>query len=61
MTAALLGKGIAPITLNPHVAGPGHYVVDGASLSVAGDWTIAVTDRVSDFDEYETKFTVPIK
>jgi len=61
VTAALLGKGIAPITLNPHVAGPGHYVVDGASLSVAGDWTIAVTDRVSDFDEYETKFTVPIK
>ena len=61
VTAALPGKGIAPITLNPHVAGPGHYVVDGASLSVAGDWTIAVTDRVSDFDEYETKFTVPIK
>jgi len=61
VTAALLGKGIAPITLNPHVAGPGHYVVDGASLSVAGKWTISVTDRVSDFDEYETTFTVPIK
>ena len=61
VTAALPPSTSPPITLNPHVAGPGHYVVDGASLSVAGDWTIAVTDRVSDFDEYETRFTVPIK
>ena len=61
VTAALPQKQIAPITLNPHLAGPGHYVVDGASLSVAGKWTISVTDRVSDFDEYETRFSVPIK
>jgi copper transport protein len=61
VTAALPAKGIAPIALSSHVAGPGHYVVDGASLSVGGKWTIAVTDRVSDFDEYETHFTVPIK
>jgi copper transport protein len=61
VTAALPSKQIAPIALNSHVAGPGHYVVDGASLSVAGKWTISVTDRVSDFDEHETHFTVPIK
>ncbi|HWK27830.1 MAG TPA: copper resistance protein CopC [Solirubrobacter sp.] len=61
VTAALPDKEIAPITLNPHVAGPGHYVVDGASLAVAGKWTISITDRVSDFDQYETQFTVPIK
>jgi copper transport protein len=61
VTAAMPGKKIAPIELSPHVAGPGHYVVDGASLAVAGDWTIHVVDRVSDFDEYETRFTVPIK
>ncbi len=61
VTAALPAKRIAPLTLNAHVAGPGHYVVDGASLSVAGKWTISVTDRVSDFDEYETRFSVPIK
>ncbi|WP_169542334.1 copper resistance CopC/CopD family protein [Solirubrobacter soli] len=61
VTAALPAKKIAPITFNSHVAGPGHYVVDGATLSVAGDWTISVTDRVSDFDEYETRFSVPIK
>jgi copper transport protein len=61
VTAAMPAKRIAPLTLSAHVAGPGHYVVDGASLAVAGDWTIAVVDRVSDFDEYQTRFTVPIK
>ena len=61
VTAAMPAKQIAPIALSAHVAGPGHYVVDGASLAVAGDWTIAVVDRVSDFDEYETRFTVPIE
>ena len=35
-TAAMPSKQIAPITLSPHVAGPGHYVVDGAALAVAG-------------------------
>jgi copper transport protein len=61
VTAAMPAKRIAAITLSPHIAGPGHYVVDGASLAVAGDWTITVVDRVSDFDEYQTRFTVPIK
>jgi copper transport protein len=60
VTAALPSKGIAPISLNAHVAGPGHYVVDGATLGLKGKWTFAVTDRVSDFDEYETHFTAPI-
>jgi copper transport protein len=60
VTAAQPDKGIAPITLTPHVAGPGHFVVEGATLGVKGKWTISVTDRVSDFDEYETRFTTPI-
>ena len=61
VTAALPAKGIAPIALSPHIAGPGHYVVDGASLTPAGRWTFSVTDRVSDFDEYQTHFTAPIR
>ncbi|HEY6891572.1 MAG TPA: copper resistance protein CopC [Solirubrobacter sp.] len=61
VTAAMPSKHVPPLTLNSHVAGPGHYVVDGATLSVKGDWTISVTDRVSDFDQYQTRFTVPIK
>ncbi len=43
-TAAMPSKRIAPITLSPHIAGPGHYVVDGAALAVAGDWTISIVD-----------------
>jgi copper transport protein len=61
VTAALPSKGIAPIMLDPHVAGPGHFVVDGAGLTPAGTWTISVTDRVSDFDQYQTRFSAPIR
>jgi copper transport protein len=53
-------KGIAPISMVPHVAGPGHFVVDGASLTMKGKWAMTVVDRVSDFDEYEAKFSAPI-
>ena len=61
VSAAMPEKQIAPIELSPYDAGPGHYVVDGATMSVKGDWTISVTDRVSDFDEYAVEFTVPIE
>ena len=60
VTAELPEKNIAKLTLNSHVAGPGHYVVDGAALPVKGKWTIATTLRVSDFDEFAQRFTVPI-
>ncbi len=60
VTAALPEKGIAPISMVPHVAGPGHFVVDGASLNVKGQWAMSVVDRVSDFDEYEARFSAPI-
>jgi copper transport protein len=59
--ASLPGKDIAPIELEPRKAGPGHYVVTGASLGVAGDWTIGVRSRISEFDEYAAKFEVPVK
>jgi copper transport protein len=61
ITAALPSKGIAPIAMTAHVAGPGHFVVDGATFAVKGKWTIAIVDRVSDFDEFQTRFTAPIQ
>jgi copper transport protein len=61
VTAALPHHGIAPLPISTHLAGPGHYVADSATLSVAGGWTVSITDRVSDFDEYATHFNVPIK
>jgi copper transport protein len=60
ITAGLPRHGIAPIPLSAHVAGPGHYVIDGATFAAGGDWTVTLTDRVSAFDQYETHFTVPI-
>jgi copper transport protein len=60
VTAALPHHGIAPIPLTPRVAGPGHYVIEGATFGATGDWTVTLTDRVSAFDEYQTHFTVPI-
>jgi copper transport protein len=60
VSAEMPEKQIAKIALSPHVAGPGHYVVDGASLGVEGEWTIHTVIRVSDFVQYETPFQVPI-
>ena len=61
VTAALPEKRIAPIELEPTKAGPGHYVVSGAALGVAGDWNVEIVSRVSDFDEYRARLTVPIR
>ena len=49
---AARASGIGPLALTMHRAGPGHYVADAVTLSPGGDWKLAVTDRVSDFDEY---------
>jgi len=59
--AALPGKGIGPLKVTMHQAGPGHYVADAVTLSPGGDWRLQITDRVSDFDEYTTKFSVPVR
>jgi copper transport protein len=61
LTAALPAKGISPIPLTARTAGPGHYVIEGATFGVKGTWKFNVTGRVSDFDEYTTSFNVPIR
>jgi copper transport protein len=60
VTAALPAKGIAPIPLDVRRAGPGHAIGTG-TFGVAGDWRLTVTVRVSDFDEYVTHLTIPIR
>ena len=59
--ASLPDRGIAPIILQARKAGPGHYVAGGAPLAPAGDWRLELAARVSEFDDYRTTFTVPIK
>ena len=60
VTAELPERGIEPIEFEATKAGPGHYVISGAALGVAGDWTVEVAARVSDFDEFRTKVRVPV-
>jgi copper transport protein len=59
--ATLPDKGIGPLELTMHRAGPGHYVADAVTLSPGGDWKLEVTDRVSDFDEYTTTVKAPVR
>lgn len=58
-TAALPGKNIPSLPLTLRRTGVGRYVASGA-LPVAGDWRVSVDVRVSEFDEYTARFTVPI-
>jgi copper transport protein len=59
--AQLPEKRIAPIHFHATKAGPGDYVVSGAALGVAGDWTVEIVARVSDFDEHRASLEVPIE
>jgi copper transport protein len=54
-------RGIGPLSEPVTRAGPGHYVVSAAPLAVPGDWTLRIAVRVSDFDQYERRITVPIR
>jgi copper transport protein len=60
VTAKLPTKGIGPLTLEPIVAGPGHYVLNSAVLSPGGIWDIEIVDRVSEFEQFSRSVKVPI-
>jgi copper transport protein len=59
--ALLPSKGIGPLKAMMSKAGPGHYVANTLQLVPGGDWKLAVTDRVSDFDEYTTTLKVRVR
>jgi copper transport protein len=61
VTAKLPSKGIGPIALKTIPAGPGHYILNSAVLSPAGDWQLEVTDRVSEFEQHSRTIDVPIR
>ena len=61
VTLALASKRIGPLPATAREAGPGHYVVDTVQLVPAGDWTLDVTSRVSEFDQYEASLKVPVR
>jgi copper transport protein len=60
-TASLPAKRIGPLPLKLTRAGPGHYILQSAVLSPAGTWQIAITDRVSEFEQHTRTLKVPIR
>ena len=61
VTLSLPGANIGPLPARAREAGPGHYVVDTVQLVPAGDWKLAVTSRISAFDQYEASLTVRVR
>lgn len=61
VTVALPDKRLGPLKQSVREAGPGHYIVDGATFGVAGDWKLVLTSRVNDFDEYTARVDVTIR
>jgi copper transport protein len=61
VSASLPEKQIDDLELQATKSGPGHYTITGASFGVAGDWTVQVGARVSDFDLYTARFELPIE
>jgi copper transport protein len=57
---SLPAKDLAPISRQVVKISPGHYVLEGDELSLAGEWTITLAVRTSDFSEERTSFQVPI-
>jgi copper transport protein len=61
VNADLPSKGIGPLPLRARPAGPGHYILEAAQLSPGGEWTLQITDRVSEFEQYSRTVKVPIR
>jgi copper transport protein len=53
-------KDLGPVTRQVVKISPGHYVLEGDELSLAGAWTITLAVRTSDFSEERTTFQVQI-
>jgi copper transport protein len=63
VSASLPSQGIGPLdfTAEPDPAEPGSYVVEGASLSIAGDWELRIEALMGEFDLLTESVTVPIQ
>ena len=47
VAASLASRGIGPLRFTAHRAGPGHFVVHGAHLALAGDWQLRLEAAVA--------------
>jgi copper transport protein len=61
VSATLASRRIGPIRMEAHPAGPGHFIVHGAQLALAGDWQLRVEVRRGEFNATATTVSVPIR
>ncbi len=61
MTLVQPDRGVGPLDTVERKAGPGHYVMDGATFGLPGDWEVRLAIRVSEFDAYTGTFDVPVR
>ena len=63
VSASLPTQQIGPLdfTAEPDPAQPGTYLIEDASLSIAGDWELRVEARMGEFDLLTETITVPIQ
>ena len=60
--ASLPSQNIGPARVaKPDRAEPGSYVIEDASLSIAGDWELRIEALVGEFDLLTETITVPIQ
>jgi hypothetical protein len=57
----LSAKEIGPLEPRVDKAGPGHWVVRRAQFAPTGDWRLAVSTVVSEFQERRTVVEVPVE
>ena len=61
VSATLASREIGPLRMEAHPAGPGHFVVHGAQLALAGDWQLRVEARRGEFNAATATVSVPIR
>ena len=63
VAASLPSRNIGPLDLKaePDPAEPGSYVVESASLSIAGEWDLRIEALQGEFDLLTDNVTVPIR
>ena len=63
VAASLPSEKIGPLdfTAEPDPAEPGSFVIEGASLSIAGDWELRIEALIGEFDLLTETVTVPIQ
>ncbi len=61
VSETLASKAIGPLTQQATKAGPGHWIVTSASLPFGGEWEVKIVVRLSEFDQVEQAFSVPVR